>query len=273
MEIEGKKDSVISLRNLVVTAKDQGNLVDHVSLQISRGETLGLVGESGSGKSMTLRSLMGLLPGDTQESYDEKTVNGNAAMIFQNPVSALDPLCPVFSQVAEVVRLRQGVGKQEARVRAQRLMGRMGLPEELSRKDRLPSQLSGGQCQRVLIAMALACRPDILLCDEPTTALDVTVQKQTLELIQSLQKELNFAMLFVTHNLAVAAGLCSRLAVMKDGRIVEEGETGQVLGAPRNEYTKTLLSAILSIPVRRKDTKQAWRKESQGDPGKCEEGL
>ena len=119
-------------------------------------------------------------------------------MIFQNPMSALDPLCPVFAQLIEVVMIRQNVSKKEAICRAKELIERLGLPKELSKKDRLPSELSGGQCQRILIAMALACNPDVLLCDEPTTALDVTVQKQTLDLILSLQKEMNFAILFVT---------------------------------------------------------------------------
>ena len=250
MEANQKKDTVVCLKNLVITAADQRILVDHVSLKIHKGETLGLVGESGSGKTLTLRSLLGLLPGELGEMYDEKTVNGNAAMIFQNPVSALDPLCPVFAQLTEVVRFRQRVGKKEAQKRAKELMERLALPLELAQQDRLPAQLSGGQCQRVLIAMALACCPDILLCDEPTTALDVTVQKQTLALIQSLQREMNFAVLFVTHNLAVAAGLCSRLAVMQNGRIVEAGKTEQVLGAPGDAYTSLLLSSILSIPPR-----------------------
>ena len=159
-------------------------------------------------------------------------------MIFQNPMSALDPLCPVFAQLIEVVMIRQNVSKKEAVCRANELI------------DRLPSELSGGQCQRILIAMALACNPDVLLCDEPTTALDVTVQKQTLDLILSLQKEMNFAILFVTHNLAVAAGICSHLAVMHHGKIVERAATKEILLTPKDEYTKMLLSAILRIPHR-----------------------
>ena len=241
-------EPIVSVKNLTVTGKDGRLLVDHLSLQLKRGETLGLVGESGSGKTLTLKSLIGLLPKNLSESYEEKKINGNVAMIFQNPMSALDPLCPVFAQLIEVVMIRQNVSKKEAACRAKELIERLGLPKELSKKDRLPSELSGGQCQRILIAMALACKPDVLLCDEPTTALDVTVQKQTLDLILSLQKEMNFAILFVTHNLAVAAGICSHLAVMHHGKIVERAATKEILLTPKDEYTKMLLSAILCIP-------------------------
>ena len=241
-------EPIVSVKNLTVTEKDGRLLVDHLSLQLKRGETLGLVGESGSGKTLTLKSLIGLLPKNLSESYEEKKINGNVAMIFQNPMSALDPLCPVFAQLIEVVMIRQNVSKKEASCRAKKLIERLGLPKELSKKDRLPSELSGGQCQRILIAMALACKPDVLLCDEPTTALDVTVQKQTLDLILSLQKEMNFAILFVTHNLAVAAGICSHLAVMHHGKIVERAATKEILLTPKDEYTKMLLSAILRIP-------------------------
>ena len=241
-------EPIVSVKNLTVTGKDGRFLVDHLSLQLKRGETLGLVGESGSGKTLTLKSLIGLLPKNLSESYEEKKINGNVAMIFQNPMSALDPLCPVFAQLIEVVMIRQNVSKKEAACRAKELIERLGLPKELSKKDRLPSELSGGQCQRILIAMALACKPDVLLCDEPTTALDVTVQKQTLDLILSLQKEMNFAILFVTHNLAVAAGICSHLAVMHHGKIVERAATKEILLTPKDEYTKMLLSAILCIP-------------------------
>ena len=243
-------EPIVSVKNLIVTGKDGRLLVDHLSLQLKRGETLGLVGESGSGKTLTLKSLIGLLPKNLSESYEEKKINGNVAMIFQNPMSALDPLCPVFAQLIEVVMIRQNVSKKEASCRAKELIERLGLPKELSKKDRLPSELSGGQCQRILIAMALACNPDVLLCDEPTTALDVTVQKQTLDLILSLQKEMNFAILFVTHNLAVAAGICSHLAVMHHGKIVERAVTKEILLTPKDEYTKMLLSAILRIPHR-----------------------
>ncbi len=244
-------EPIVSIKNLTVTGKDGRLLVDHLSLQLRRGETLGLVGESGSGKTLTLKSIIGLLPSNLKEQCEEKKMNGNVAMIFQNPMSALDPLCPVLKQLTEVVMIRQNVSKKEARLRAEKLLARLGLLKQLSEKDRLPSELSGGQCQRILIAMALACNPDVLLCDEPTTALDVTVQKQTLDLIQDLQKEMNFAILFVTHNLAVAASICSHLAVMQNGKIVESAETKKLLQEPQDAYTKMLLSAILRIPNRK----------------------
>lgn len=137
MKIE-PTESIVTVKNLTVTGKDGRLLVDHLSLQLRRGETLGLVGESGSGKTLTLKSLMNLLPSTLTEQHDEKTINGNAAMIFQNPMSALDPLCPVLSQLTEVVMVRQNVSKGEARLRAEKLLKRLGLPDELAKKDRLP---------------------------------------------------------------------------------------------------------------------------------------
>ncbi len=220
-------------------------LVDHVSLQVSAGDTLGLVGESGSGKTLTMRSLIGLLPQDIFATAAEKRVTENTAMIFQNPKTALDPLFPVFAQLCEVIRLRQQVSRDEARNIGLELLRRLSLPESLTVRDRYPGELSGGQCQRILIAIALACRPSLLLCDEPTTALDVTVQKQTLDLIRDLQEEMGFAMIFVTHNLAVASDVCERIAVMQGGRIIEEGSRTKVLTMPREAYTKELIAAVL----------------------------
>lgn len=245
-----EKDIVLKVENLCLTNREGENLVDHVSLTLRRGETLGLVGESGSGKTLTLRSLIGLLPGGIRQTYDSRRIDGNCGMIFQNPLSALDPLCPVFAQLTEIVRLRQKKNKRQAREIAGELIRKLSLPESLMTHDRYPGELSGGQCQRILIAMALACRPDILLCDEPTTALDVTVQKQTLELIRSLQQELQFSVIFVTHNLAVAANICDSFCVMQHGKIVEQGGMEQIFGCPRHPYTKVLLESVLTIPKR-----------------------
>jgi ABC-type glutathione transport system ATPase component len=169
-------------------------------------------------------------------------------MVFQDPRGALDPLCPVVKQLAEVVYYRQQVSRRAARTIALELLERLGLPDSLRKKDRYPSQLSGGQCQRVVIALALACKPGILLCDEPTTALDVTVQRQIIDTITSLQHELGFAMVFVTHNLAIAANLCSRLYVMKQGQIVEHGETLSLLQHPADPYTQMLIDSVLPLP-------------------------
>lgn len=244
-----ERDVILQIENLCLTNREGETLVDHISLTLHRGETLGLVGESGSGKTLTLKSLIGLLPSSVRQTHDVRQVDGNCAMIFQNPLSALDPLCPVFAQLTEIVMLRQNKIRAQAREIAGELIKKLSLPESLLTDDRYPGELSGGQCQRILIALALACCPDILLCDEPTTALDVTVQKQTLDLIRSLQKEMNFAVIFVTHNLAVAANLCDSICVMQRGKIVERGSTEQILNHPQNEYTKLLLESILTVPV------------------------
>ena len=245
-----ERDVILGVKGLNLFNRAGERLVKDVSLSLRAGETLGLVGESGSGKTLTLRSLIGLLPPGVSETHESRVDNPNCAMIFQNPLSALDPLCPVFRQLCEVIRTRQRADARTARAEAKRLIDRLALPAELAERDRLPGSLSGGQCQRLVIAMALACRPEALLCDEPTTALDVTVQKQTIELIRSLQSELGFAIVFVTHNLAVAAQLCQRLAVMRQGRVIESGPARDILTAPREEYTRALTEAILPVPER-----------------------
>jgi ABC-type glutathione transport system ATPase component len=251
--------TILKIKDLQIKNRDGRTLVDHFCLELKRGETLGLVGESGSGKTLSLRSILGLLPDGISQTYESREILGECSMIFQNPLSALDPLCPVFKQLQEVVQIRQKKGKKEAAAIAAELWRHLSLPEDAIGADRYPSQLSGGQCQRILIAMALACHPDILLCDEPTTALDVTVQKQTLELIRQLQKELSFAVIFVTHNLAVAAELCEKLCVMQNGKIVETGDTKKILTAPEEPYTKMLVGSILSVPKQRKEAEDGYR--------------
>ncbi len=243
------ENRVLSVKNLSLKNREGKTLVHNFSLELGRGDTLGLVGESGSGKTLSMRSISSLLPEGISEEYEEKQVRGNCAMIFQNPMSALDPLCPVVSQLTEIVMLHRKVKKKQAREIAAELFRRLSLPEDLLIHDRYPFELSGGQCQRVLIAIALSCEPDLLLCDEPTTALDVTVQKQTLDLIRTLKEEENFAVLFVTHNLAVAASVCTSIAVMQKGQIVEQGKTDQILHAPTHPYTRMLLDSILEVPA------------------------
>lgn len=247
------QDPVLDVRHSNIRDLSGRILVHDFSLSLCRGSTVGLVGESGSGKTITLRNLIGLLPEDCRETHEVLNRNENTAMIFQDPVRALDPLCPVVRQVMEVIRYRQHVGKAEAREIAGKMLARLHLPEEWLRRDPFPGELSGGQCQRIDIAIALACRPEVLLCDEPTTALDVTVQKETLGLIRDLQRELSFAMVFVTHNLAVAAQVTWYLMVMQEGRVIEEGPTAEILAHPQEAYTKTLLKAILPVPEREKD--------------------
>ncbi|MHA6528741.1 ABC transporter ATP-binding protein [Paenibacillus sp. BAC0078] len=239
---------ILTLDSLSLVTKSKEPLVTNVSFSVGKGESLGLVGESGSGKSLTLRAILGLLPRGVEQSGGVIETAASSAMVFQDPRGALDPLCPVVNQLAEVVYYRQRVGRKASRRIALELLEMLGLPDSLKKADRYPSQLSGGQCQRVVIAMALACKPDILLCDEPTTALDVTVQRQIIETITRLQNELGFAMVFVTHNLAIAANLCSKLCVMKQGRIVEHGETQHLLQNPSDSYTQMLIDSVLPLP-------------------------
>ena len=245
-----ENQTILMVEKLNLYDRTGRRLLRDVSLSLRPGETLGLVGESGCGKTLTLKSLIGLLPEGLRETCAARVDNPDCAMIFQHPQSALDPLCPVFRQLTEVVALRQGVRGREARARAAALLERLSLPA-LAERDRLPGELSGGQCQRAVIALALACEPRVLLADEPTTALDVTVQRQTLALIRELQRERGFAMIFVTHNLAVAAQVCERLAVMRAGRIVEEGPAERILREPQTEYARMLVGSILPVPERR----------------------
>ncbi|ETT51872.1 ABC transporter ATP-binding protein [Paenibacillus sp. FSL P4-0338] len=240
--------SVLELEELTLTAPSTEILVNSVSFSLEHGESLGLVGESGSGKSLTLRAILGLLPRGVEQTGGAVRSKVSSAMVFQDPRGALDPLCPVVKQLTEVVYYRQRTSHKAARRIALELLERLGLPDSLKTKDRYPGQLSGGQCQRIVIALALACKPGILLCDEPTTALDVTVQRQIIDTITSLQLELGFAMVFVTHNLAIAANLCSRLVVMKQGRIIEQGETHSLLRHPAEAYTQMLMDSVLPLP-------------------------
>lgn len=241
-------EPILEVKALSLSTKSNQKLVQDVHFSLGRGESLGLVGESGSGKSLTLRSILGLLPSGVEQTGGTIRSDVNSAMVFQDPRGALDPLCPVVKQLAEVVYYRQKLSRKASRVAALELLELLGLPDSLMREDRYPSQLSGGQCQRVVIALALACKPGILLCDEPTTALDVTVQRQIIETIQRLQRELGFAMVFVTHNLAIAATLCSKLCVMKQGRIVEHGDSLGLLQNPQDPYTQMLINSVLPLP-------------------------
>jgi len=242
------KNSILELEQLSLATQSGKKIVTDVSFAVEMAESMGLVGESGSGKTLTLRSIIGLVPPRIKQVGGNIRCSGRCAMIFQDPIGSLDPLCTVVGQLAEVVYYRQNVSRKAARTIALELLELLGLPDSLKQTDRYPRQLSGGQCQRIVIAMALACKPSVLLCDEPTTALDVTVQRQILEIITRLQRELQFAMVFVTHNLAIASSMCSKLCVMKEGAIIERGDTLNVLKNPKNPYTQTLISAVLPFP-------------------------
>jgi oligopeptide/dipeptide ABC transporter ATP-binding protein len=224
---------------------------------------VGLVGESGSGKSLTLRALMSLLPAAARVEHGtvllegaelpqsprgvRRALRGKMAMVFQDPLSALDPIVPVGSQIAEVPRRVLGLSRAASWDRAIELLRMVGIPDPARRARSYPHQLSGGQRQRVLIAIALAAQPSVLLCDEPTTALDVTVQAQVLELLDDLRTRLQLAIVFVSHDLAVVRQLCEDVCVMYTGRIVERGNTVRLLERPLHPYTVGLLGAIVDL--------------------------
>ena len=231
-----------------------------VSLSVGRGEIVGLVGESGSGKSVTALSVLRLLPPRTRVmgrvrleggppdllSASDREIRrvrgGRIGFVFQEPSTALDPVWSVGFQVAEAVRAHRRISRKEARDEAVRLLELVALPDARGRLDDYPHQLSGGQRQRVMIAIALAAGPDLLLADEPTTALDVTIQAQILELLESLRASLGLAVLLITHDLGVVAETCDRMAVMRHGVLVEEGRVEDVFRAPSHPYTRELLS-------------------------------
>ena len=257
----GARETVLTAEGLSVASRHT-SLVYDVSFTLARGERVGLIGESGSGKSLTALALMGLLPegvtasGSLRLTGTEHDLVGASerqlahvrgrrmAMVFQEPMTALNPVMRVGAQVAEVVLLHQGApDRRAARTAAVDLLARVRLPDPAQTASAYPHQLSGGQRQRVMLAMALANDPEVLICDEPTTALDVTVQAQMLELILEGTAQREASLLFITHDLAVVATACQRLLVMYGGRIVESGTVEQVLTRPRHRYTQGLLAA------------------------------
>jgi microcin C transport system ATP-binding protein len=233
-------------------------VVDDVSFAIAPGEKFALVGESGSGKSITALSILRLVEGATTTGAirfgaddlvgrSEREMRGirgrDIAMIFQEPMTALNPLYTVGNQIGEVLELHEGMRPNAARARAVELLGRTGIPEPERRIDAYPHQLSGGQRQRAMIAMALACRPKLLIADEPTTALDVTVQAQILALLDELQREMGMALLFITHDLNLVRRFTHRVGVMEKGKLVEQGATAEVFAAPKHPYTVKLIAS------------------------------
>lgn len=240
---------VLELKGLrVYRETDRTSLIDGIDIELNEGESLGIVGESGSGKTLTLKSIIGLVPEGIRSEAEKNVSCDSIAMIFQDPKKALDPLMPAAHQLLEVYRAHHGDKNDEALRWIKDTLKRLMLPEEILTEKRLPGELSGGQCQRIVTAMALACEPRLLLCDEPTSSLDVTAQKETLRLIKGLQAEHGFAMIFVTHNLAAAASVCDRLMVIRDGKMTESGSAEDILRTPKAEYTKMLVSSILSLP-------------------------
>jgi peptide/nickel transport system ATP-binding protein len=254
---------VHNLRTYFKTDAGLARSVDGVSFSVAAGEVLGIVGESGCGKSVTSLSIMRLIPqppgeivqGSSIRLREEELVGapegrmreirGNdIAMIFQEPMTSLNPVFTIGDQIAESIRLHRKQSKQEARKTAVDMLRLVGIPNPEDRVDHYPHQLSGGQRQRVMIAMALSCEPALLIADEPTTALDVTIQAQILELIADLRQRLGMAIVLITHDLGVVAEVCDRVAVMYAGEIVEEGPVSELFANPRHPYTEGLLRAI-----------------------------
>jgi len=259
------EEPLLSVRDLRVTFTRQGEepftAVDGVSFDVRPGQTVGLVGESGCGKSVTSLAIMGLLPKRGNRVEGEATFEGtnllaldekgmrerrgrDIAMIFQDPLSSLNPVVPVGLQVTEVLERHRGMSRKAAQPVAGDLLKRVGIPDPDRRLKDYPHQMSGGMRQRALIAMALACKPRLLIADEPTTALDVTIQAQILALLKELVQETNTALVMITHDLGVVAGLCDEVNVLYAGRIVERGERHELFADPRHPYTNGLLGSI-----------------------------
>jgi oligopeptide/dipeptide ABC transporter ATP-binding protein len=261
-ETEDTLLQVSDLKTYFYTDEGVGRAVDGVSFELGRGETLGLVGESGCGKSVTALSIMRLVaepPGrivsgrivmngknllDLSERQMCNIRGDDIAMIFQEPMTSLNPVLTCGFQIMEAVVLHQGVGKKEARLRAIDMLRLVGIPAPEQRIDEYPHQLSGGMRQRVMIGMALSCNPDLLIADEPTTALDVTIQAQILELLQRLKDEFHMAILLITHDLGVIAETADRVSVMYAGKVVEHAATDDLFKAPAHPYTRGLMASI-----------------------------
>lgn len=259
-------DKLLEVRNLRTTFDVEGTLVYAVrgiSLSLAQGEVLGVVGESGSGKSVSMKSIIRLLPptaaiqadcirfdGTDMATLGEKAlrdVRGDRiSMIFQDPMTSLDPLRTVGSHIAEVLRRHRGLKRDEARSETVRLLREVGVEAPERRAQQYPHEFSGGMRQRVLIAMALACQPKLLIADEPTTALDVTIQAQILNLIADLQRREGMSVILITHNLGIVAQMCSRICVMYAGLIMEEGSVEDIFYRPAHPYTRALLASIPS---------------------------
>jgi peptide/nickel transport system ATP-binding protein len=263
-------EPLLKVRDLVVSfATDQGVIraVDGVSFDVPKGKTVGLVGESGSGKSVSALAIMGLIPkppgriergsielgGQELTRLGEKALRGirgrRIGMIFQEPMTSLNPVFTVGDQIVEAVRAHRSVSRSAARARAIELLVRVGIPAPAERVDAYPHQLSGGMRQRVMIAIALAGEPELLIADEPTTALDVTIQAQILDLLSNLQHELGMSVLLITHDLGVVAEHAHEVVVMYAGRVVERSPASALFGEPLHPYTRGLLLSVPSHPA------------------------
>lgn len=275
--IAGTGTSVLEVEHLAVTFETRygmAEVVSDVSFHLDAGETVALVGESGSGKSVTALAVMSLLDsggkvsngrlrlggrelvGLPEKEY-RRIRGGEVGMIFQDPTTCLDPVYTVGHQIVEALRIHTDLSKKQARTRAVELLDMVGIPDPSRRVDSYQHEMSGGQRQRVMIAMALACAPRLLIADEPTTALDVTVQAQILALLQQLQQETGTAQLLITHDLAVVAEMAQRVVVMYAGKVVEQGLAKDVLSAPQHPYTAALLRSMPGVATDRGERLEA----------------
>ena len=260
-------ETILSIENLRIhfeTFAGEVQAIRGVNLKLEKGETLALVGESGSGKSVTAKSVMKLLSNNAvvkegtiifkgenileKSERDMQSIRGKKiAMIFQDPMTSLDPTMKIGKQITEVIIKHEKVSKEEANKRAEELLELVGIPNAKERMKQYPHQFSGGQRQRIVIAIALACNPDVLIADEPTTALDVTIQAQILELLKELQQQFQMAIIFITHDLGVVANVADRVAVMYAGKVVEVGTAEEVFYNPQHPYTWGLLRSMPTL--------------------------
>ncbi|MBB3540154.1 MULTISPECIES: ABC transporter ATP-binding protein [unclassified Rhizobium] len=256
--------ALLEIENLVVefqTSTGPFRAVDGVSLKVDAGEVLAIVGESGSGKSVSMLAAMGLLPWTAKVTADKMVFDGrnllgmsaserrkiigkDMSMIFQEPIASLNPCFTVGFQIEEVLRIHLGLDKAARRKRAIELFEAVGIPNPAERLGHFPHQMSGGQCQRVMIAIAIACNPKLLIADEPTTALDVTIQKQILDLLMRLQTEHRMGLIMITHNMGVVAETADRVIVQYKGRKMEEADVLSLFESPKSDYTRALLAAL-----------------------------
>ncbi|MCL2497928.1 MAG: ABC transporter ATP-binding protein [Symbiobacteriaceae bacterium] len=259
-----ESEAVLEVKNLSLSFRTHGGIVQavrHISFDLQKGETLAIVGESGSGKSVTTKAIMGILPGNAsidtgeilygglnlvqlKEAEYHKIRGKRIGLIFQDPLSALNPLMRIGDQITEVLYLALKMPSRQAKERALELMTAVGIPDAEQRFYQYPFQFSGGMRQRIVIAIAIASDPEILICDEPTTALDVTVQARILELINNIKRERNLSVIFITHDLGVVANMADRVAVMYAGKIVEIGTSEDIFLTPEHPYTWALLGSI-----------------------------
>ena len=272
------KEKVLEVRNLNVTFHARGQevkAVRGVNLDVYQGEIVGIVGESGSGKSVTMKAVLGILPENatikadslklhdtemtklSEEEY-RKLRGTDMTMIFQDPMTALDPVMTVGKHMEEVLRRNLGLkNKEEIRKKSIEMLDKVGIPAPESRLKQYPHEFSGGMRQRVLIAMALACNPKMLIADEPTTALDVTIQAQILDLLQELEEQYHTSIVLITHDMGVVATVCQRIAIMYGGLIMETGTSDEIFYDPQHPYTKALLRAIPSTELKEGERLQA----------------